>query len=927
MVNKHEMLSKVKVSKQLRLIRKLLVFSITFFILSTFCTKTAKATTYYISPGGNDNNSGTSQSQTWATFVRAFKDLFPGDTLILLDGVYKQTISPTVRNGQPGAPITLKALNDGRAIIDGEFVRTPVDISNHLINSYFTIEGIVAKNSNEVVYRVGAGSGTGNVLRRVSGYNANTDENYHVFSIYSDNALLEDCIAAGTGRKMAFGYGSQNVTIRRCVASAQEYLERIRCAEWPWQEGFEMYNSSNGIIENSISLGGNMAFRAFSNLGNIDSSTGNNPYASNNRYLGDIAVKGSVHDDGSFYRWGVTRPKPTTCTGPITQWWQWPAFRSGFSISANGVNAVVRDAVYKDIFSWGNAGVGFIGYGSGSLQNVLVENATILNNGLDFRNSPGIGTELKLDLDAGAFNFVNTYIEGSQYQGSGAQLQYRYQDGVLTNQALWPWPMEERVLRELGSDVTGTITEILQSNGVPTGASLLPPLINPTPPLANIPDGYVGGATYTKPVTISIVNHSQNPSATIRYTTNGSEPDANSPQYSGPFTVSSPTIVKARAFSGSQSSHSRSAYYNVDQGKQNAPPEVEAHGSPFIYPPEKQYWPYANSYMQIAWPTKQVDLYGIVSDMTYGTNPNLTTSWSKAGGPGTVTFGNASRPRTTAQFSAPGRYMLRLTANDGQLSSSADVDINVIDHSSYVHTIPGRIDAEDYKSGGEGVGYFDTTNSGFFSGSEASYRGDQVDMVYAYNEFWGHSVNRVSETEWLAYNVDVTAPGSYKVTARVGSDNDGGIFHLELDGVDITGPLTGVRVGPGSRSYTDLVAQTPPLSTGRYELRMIADSASPQFSGQTSPDKRELGVYINYFDFSPTSGSNLTATPTNTSTPTATPKPGDANGDNKVDGVDYVVWLNNYNTQTINGHTDGDFNIDKGVDGIDYVVWLNNYGT
>jgi hypothetical protein len=60
---------------------------------------------------------------------------------------------------------------------------------------------------------------------------------------------------------------------------------------------------------------------------------------------------------------------------------------------------------------------------------------------------------------------------------------------------------------------------------------------------------------------------------------------------------------------------------------------------------------------------------------------------------------------------------------------------------------------------------------------------------------------------------------------------------------------------------------------------------------------------------------------------TPPPKLGDANGDNKVDGVDYVVWLNNYNTQTINGHTDGDFNIDKGVDGIDYVVWLNNYGT
>ena len=30
------------------------------------------------------------------------------------------------------------------------------------------------------------------------------------------------------------------------------------------------------------------------------------------------------------------------------------------------------------------------------------------------------------------------------------------------------------------------------------------------------------------------------------------------------------------------------------------------------------------------------------------------------------------------------------------------------------------------------------------------------------------------------------------------------------------------------------------------------------------------------------------------SSPTPSPKPGDANGDNRVNGVDYVVWLNNY---------------------------------
>lgn len=54
-------------------------------------------------------------------------------------------------------------------------------------------------------------------------------------------------------------------------------------------------------------------------------------------------------------------------------------------------------------------------------------------------------------------------------------------------------------------------------------------------------------------------------------------------------------------------------------------------------------------------------------------------------------------------------------------------------------------------------------------------------------------------------------------------------------------------------------------------------------------------------------------------------KAGDANSDGKVDGIDYVIWLNHYNQNTSNGASDGDFNSDGRVDGIDYVIWLNNY--
>ena len=51
--------------------------------------------------------------------------------------------------------------------------------------------------------------------------------------------------------------------------------------------------------------------------------------------------------------------------------------------------------------------------------------------------------------------------------------------------------------------------------------------------------------------------------------------------------------------------------------------------------------------------------------------------------------------------------------------------------------------------------------------------------------------------------------------------------------------------------------------------------------------------------------------------------PGDANLDDCVDGLDYVIWSNNYS----GGGTwmRADFNADGITDGLDYVVWSNNY--
>ena len=58
-------------------------------------------------------------------------------------------------------------------------------------------------------------------------------------------------------------------------------------------------------------------------------------------------------------------------------------------------------------------------------------------------------------------------------------------------------------------------------------------------------------------------------------------------------------------------------------------------------------------------------------------NGTLTVSWSQVSGPGTVMFSAANQVVTQATFNAEGVYVLRLTASDGVLSSSDEVQVTV----------------------------------------------------------------------------------------------------------------------------------------------------------------------------------------------------------------------------------------------------------
>ena len=71
-------------------------------------------------------------------------------------------------------------------------------------------------------------------------------------------------------------------------------------------------------------------------------------------------------------------------------------------------------------------------------------------------------------------------------------------------------------------------------------------------------------------------------------------------------------------------------------------------------------------------------LKGVITDDGRPTGVTVTSTWSLVSGPGPVVFGNANAPVTTASFTNPGVYTLRLTATDTEFTVSDEMTVTVL---------------------------------------------------------------------------------------------------------------------------------------------------------------------------------------------------------------------------------------------------------
>jgi len=191
------------------------------------------------------------------------------------------------------------------------------------------------------------------------------------------------------------------------------------------------------------------------------------------------------------------------------------------------------------------------------------------------------------------------------------------------------------------------------------------------------------------------------------------------------------------------------------------------------------------------------------------------------------------------------------------------------------------------------------------------YNNTTVGCTNAYNFDMTYNGSTPTQTITVFRNNIAYNPRTFFVrkTATNFTSEGNNLFYRVGGGGSFIGYTPGssslVNVDPQFNSDYTLKNTSPAIDKG------IVISSSIVYAG-SSPD-------IGAFEY------GLVSQTTPTLNPTPTILIGDANGDGKVDELDYLIWLTNFG-KSVTGMANGDFNNDSKVDGVDYVGWLNFYG-
>ena len=141
------------------------------------------------------------------------------------------------------------------------------------------------------------------------------------------------------------------------------------------------------------------------------------------------------------------------------------------------------------------------------------------------------------------------------------------------------------------------------------------------------------------------------------------------------------------------------------------------------------------------------------------------------------------------------------------------------------HSIPCRIEAEDYDKGCEGYAFHDVDEENI--GGE--YRNDPVDIEIAYDTEQGYNVGWIRNGEWIQYTIQCPESREYTMTMRVAKATPDSTFRWFIDEVDVTGPIELLSTG-GWHEYIDLVLPPVYIEEGTRVIKVYSDDGDWNFN-------------------------------------------------------------------------------------------------
>ena len=229
----------------------------------------------------------------------------------------------------------------------------------------------------------------------------------------------------------------------------------------------------------------------------------------------------------------------------------------------------------------------------------------------------------------------------------------------------------------------------------------------------------------------------------------------------------------------------------------------------------------SSSQINLSWTASTTS--GVTYSVFGSTSSGFTPSSSNqvTSGISGTTYSNTGLAASTTYY-----YIVQAVnsaGTDPSSQASATTNPGSVSEAPYGGTaaaIPGTVMAENYDTGGQGVGYNVTSTNGSANG----YRTDGVDLEAASSPATGNDLGWSSGGQWFRYTVNVATAGSYTVSFMVTAPAAvTGAFHISnSSGTNLSGAVNVPATGGWQNWQT--VTATVTLPAGQQTLTLNQDN-------------------------------------------------------------------------------------------------------